>query len=527
MPAKFLNRLSVKLIIILTAVVLVILGVYTYFTITRLQNDLTVAFTQNTMNLSDIVKKSSRYSMLFNKREDIAQIINTVGTEKGVYLIRVYNKYGQVAYSSDSAEVGTVYDTKSQSCSPCHSLPTLPINLPLDQMTRYFWNREGEKVLGLINPIYNEKDCSTAPCHYHSPDAKLLGILDIQVSTDRIESVVDSNVSSIITGTIFLTFSLAIIIALFVTILLNRPLKKISTGIKEISRGNLDYRISLNSKDEFGTIVAQFNNMSSRLDVAYKEIKDWSDNLNKKVEDKNEELKKIYEQVVQIEKLASLGKLSATVAHELNNPLEGILTYSKLIAKKLDKENSDGRHDSLLKFLRLISDETSRCGRIVKDLLLFSHKEEGIFANFNVREIIEKSLMIINHHFEINKVKVVENFPPEPIIINCDRQRIEQALISVSINGIEAMPEGGTLTVSLSSEKSNCVIRIADQGRGIQDKDLPNIFEPFYTTKNAIKGTGLGLAVVYGIVQQHKGNVTVEETSERGTIFKIELPQMS
>lgn len=527
MSAKFLNRLSIKLILILSAVVLVNLGLYSYFTITQLRNDISLACTQNALNLSDIVKKSTRYSMMFNKREDIAQIINTVGTEKGVYVIRVYNKDGLIAYSSDSTEVGTVYDTKSPSCSPCHSQPSLPANLPLEQMVRYFWNKEGEKVMGLINPIYNEKDCYTAECHYHSSDVKLVGILDIQMSTDRVEKVVNSNVSNIVTSIIILTFSLAIIIGLFVTVLLNRPLNKISTGIREISRGNLNYKISLKSRDELGVIVAQFNNMSTSLDTAYKEIRDWSENLNRKVEEKNEELKKIYEQVVQIEKLASLGKLSATVAHELNNPLEGILTYSKLISKKLEKVNESGKHDQLLKYLRLVSDETSRCGRIVKDLLLFSHKEDGIFSNNNVREIIEKSLLIINHHFEIHKVKVVTSFPPEPVIVNCDRQRIEQALVSVFINGIEAMPEGGVLTVTLSSERMSCIIRIADQGKGIQEKDLPNIFEPFYTTKKSIKGTGLGLAVVYGILQQHKGSVSVEETSDKGTIFRIELPQIS
>ncbi|NLH60707.1 MAG: HAMP domain-containing protein [Ignavibacteriales bacterium] len=521
------NKVSVKLILILCAVVLVNLGFYSYYTISKLKQDISLACTQNALNLSDIVKKSTRYSMLLNKREDIAQIINTVGTEKGVYAIKVYNKDGLVAYSSDSSEVGKIYDVKSPSCSPCHSQPQLPSNLPLEQMVRYFWNKDGQKVLGLINPIYNEKDCYTAECHYHSGDVKLLGLLDIQMSTDRVDNVVNSNVSGIVTSTIILTGVLALIIALFVNLMINVPLKKISTGIKEISRGNMNYKIPLESRDELGVIVKQFNNMSTSLDKAYKEIKDWSETLNMKVEEKNEELKKIYEQVVQIEKLASLGKLSATVAHELNNPLEGILTYSKLIARKLDKDNGTGQFDPLLKYLRLISDETSRCGRIVKDLLLFSHKEEGIFDNSNIRDIIEKSLMIINHHFEIHKVRLLTHYPQESIIVNCDRQRIEQVIVSVCINGIESMPDGGTLKVSLSSENMYCVIRIADEGKGISDKDLPNIFEPFYTTKSNGKGTGLGLAVVYGIIQQHKGNVTVESTSSRGTVFKIELPQLS
>ena len=290
MPARYIGKLSLKLILVLSTILLLNLSVYTYFTINKLEDDLTVACTQNALNLSDIVKKSTRYSMLLNRRIDVAQIINTVGTEAGVYKIRVYNKDGLIAYSSDSAEVGKVYNVKSQSCAPCHNKPHLPANLELKDMTRYFWNEKGVKVLGLINPIKNEPDCYTADCHYHTSEPKLLGILDISMSTDRIDTVIDSNVSNIFYSSIIIMLVIAVFIILFVNIIVNKPLGEISQGIKEISRGNLDYTIPLSTKDELGSIVAQFNNMSSRLSIAYNEIKDWSENLNKKVEEKNEEL---------------------------------------------------------------------------------------------------------------------------------------------------------------------------------------------------------------------------------------------
>ena len=260
------------------------------------------------------------------------------------------------------------------------------------------------------------------------------------------------------------------------------------------------------------------------MNTAYQEIREWSETLNLKVEEKNEELKKIYEQITQIEKLASLGKLSATVAHELNNPLEGILTYSKLISKKLTKLSKDGEHKDIIEFLNLISDESARCGKIVKDLLLFSHKDEGKFAKDDLSKIIDKSLVLINHHLEINHINLKKEYKTENLNIECDSQKIEQALIAILINAIEAMNAGQTLRVSLDIEENSAVVRITDQGKGISEKDLPNIFEPFYSTKNDNKGTGLGLAVAYGIIKQHRGKIVVENTSSEGTTFKIIIP---
>jgi len=270
-------------------------------------------------------------------------------------------------------------------------------------------------------------------------------------------------------------------------------------------------------------MAKRFNEMSSKLDAAYNEIKDWSENLNLKVQEKTEELKNIYNQVNQIEKLASLGKLSATVAHELNNPLEGILTYSKLISKKLKASNGND-NTSLVKYLDVISDETARCGKIVKDLLLFSHKEEESFDEENLISVIDKSITIIDHHLEMHNITLVKDFSKGEIIIKCSAPKIQQAFIALLINAIEAMHNPGKITIKAGIENNFAVVKIKDEGIGISNKDLPHIFDPFFSTKEAAQGTGLGLAVTYGIITNHNGKISVEETSPRGTTFKIELP---
>jgi two-component system, NtrC family, sensor kinase len=524
MTTKLWNRLSLRLIISISIVLTCILAVYTYILVNNIDEYLTNNSFKHAYNVSDLIKKSTRYGMLLNRREDVHQIINTIGKEEDVKGIRIYNKLGTIIFSTDSTELNHNVDLTAEACIVCHN-EKVPLNTLTNQnKIRIFSTQNNERILGLINPIDNEKDCSSADCHAHSPNIQFLGVLDVMVSLTELDSVTAATKNTTIINSAVITIFTALICGFFIVILVNVPMRKLSRGMEELGNGNLNYRIPVNSKDELGKMAKRFNEMSSKLDSAYSEIKDWSENLNIKVQEKTEELKNIYNQVNQIEKLASLGKLSATVAHELNNPLEGILTYSKLIAKKLKSSNGNGDHASLIKYLDLISDETARCGKIVKDLLVFSHKEEETFAEENLVAIIEKTITIIDHHLEIHNLLLVKEFSSEEIIVKCNAPKIQQALIALFINAIEAMHNSGKITIKAEIENSLAIIRIKDEGMGISEKDLPHIFEPFFSTKEAAQGTGLGLAVTYGIIINHNGKISVEETSSHGTTFKIELP---
>jgi two-component system, NtrC family, sensor kinase len=524
MKIKLLNKLSIKLIITVSIVLVCILSVYTYLNVKYLDNYLTGLKYEMANNISELIKKSTRYSMLLNRREDVHEIIKTVGTEAGVKGIRIYNKQGKIIFSTDSTEVNKSVDVTAEACNVCHNGTTSLKTLSNTQKIRTFRDASNKRVLGLINPIVNEKDCYTSDCHAHEPQTEMLGVLDVMLSLDQHDKMIAENTRRTVLNSLFLLILISVASGIFITVLVNRPIKKLNKGIEELGKGNLNYKISLNSKDEFGRMANRFNEMSSKLNSAYQEIKDWSDNLNIKVQEKSEELKNIYNQVMQIEKLASLGKLSATVAHELNNPLEGILTYSKLISKKIRNNSDDGDFTKILSFLDLISEESARCGKIVKDLLLFSHRGDDEMNYENLAAIIDKSVTLIHHHLDINKITLAKVYPDNEIKVKCNSQKIQQALMSLLINAIEAMPNGGTITVSLTKAEDTAVIKIIDQGTGILEKDLPNIFEPFYSTKEASKGTGLGLAVVYGIINNHGGQVVVEKTSPQGTTFKITLP---
>jgi two-component system, NtrC family, sensor kinase len=524
MKAKIYNKLSIKLVIITSLVLIAALSVHTYLTIGFFRENLINISRDGAYATSDIIKRSTRHSMLLNRRDDISQTTRTLGNEPGIKKIRIYNKMGEIAYSSDSSEIGKKIDKSSEACIVCHNTPNAKPKVNAPDNTRTF-NMENERVLGLINPIRNESDCYTSSCHAHKSSDELLGILDVLVSMKNADETIRIGTRNIIINSIIITILISGLSGIFIFYLVNKPLKKFQKAIDELGKGNLDYRVHLKNRNEFGIIAYQFNDMSKKLSLAYQEIKDWSETLNQKVEEKTQELKNIYDQIVQIEKLASLGKLSATVAHELNNPLEGILTYSKLISKKLKNENNEN-YNKLIDYTNMISDEAARCGKIVKDLLLFSHTDSEEFIVSDLFNIIEKSISLINHHLEINNVRLEKNYERTDIMLKCNPQKIQQMIMSILINAIESISTKGEGKISITVEKMlNWVfIRITDTGLGISEKDLPYIFEPFYTTKEISKGTGLGLSIVYGIVNLHKGKIEVEETSLNGTTFKISLP---
>lgn len=525
MKIKVLNRLSVRLIISISSILVIILSVYTYFIINNLDGYLTQTRFQSAYNISDIIKKSTRYSMLLNRREDVHQIINTIRAEIGVEEIRVYDKHGVIAYSSDSTEILQKVNLNDKACIACHNSSVPLKSLANQDKIRIYKNSENKRVLGLINPIQNDPDCSNAACHAHSPKVNILGVLDVVVSLEQLDSIIQSSTRKVILASGFLIVIISFISGLFITILVNKPIKKIREGIEEVGNGNLDYKIEIDSKNELGQVARRFNEMSSKLDDAYKEIKNWSETLNDKVSEKTDELKNIYEQVNQIEKLASLGKLSATVAHELNNPLAGILTYSKLISKKLQATQKDGEHVKIIEYLELISHESARCGQIVKDLLIFSRSERDEFAKENLLTIVDNSVTVLKHHLDIHGITLVKDYAEMPIELYCNAHKIQQALMSLLMNSIEAMPSGGKIILNVMLENSIVKLRIIDEGIGISDKDLPHIYDPFFSTKEASNGTGLGLAVAYGIIANHKGKIEVEKTSNQGTTFRVVLPQ--
>lgn len=238
-------------------------------------------------------------------------------------------------------------------------------------------------------------------------------------------------------------------------------------------------------------------------------------------------LKEFQEQVIRTEKLASLGKLAATIAHEINNPIAAVLTYTRLMAKLVTKNRfTSERLGDISRYLTTMESETSRCGEIVKNLLAFSRQSKITIEHNNIEEIIERTLVLILHDLKMKGIRLKKDIESNLAKVQCDFKQIQQVLLNFVINASEAMSQNGILTVTAkhSEKKGLLEVKISDTGCGIPEENLKNIFEPFFTTKEEGKGVGLGLSVAYGIITKHNGFIEVESELEKGSTFSVYLP---
>ncbi len=308
-----------------------------------------------------------------------------------------------------------------------------------------------------------------------------------------------------------------------------KPLVQLTEAATRIAHGEFHTVKPLGSKDEMGQLTGEFNLMVLKLqEDRIQQLTEWNKELEKKVLERTEELQNACSQMVAIEKMVSLGKISAMVAHELNNPMSGILSYSKYCEKivKGDRINGDQKGD-LGECLEMISREAERCGNIVNNLLVFSKKSYGEYTQSSLSQIVERSVRVIDHSLKVHEIVLEKEFGEGDDLIWCDPSGLEQMLIALIINAVEAMEKGGKIRIQTDcSREPDITIQISDTGKGIPAEILPRIFEPFFSSKNSKVSAGLGLSVVYGIVQSHGGNITVKSKVGEGTAFTILLPRI-
>ncbi len=309
------------------------------------------------------------------------------------------------------------------------------------------------------------------------------------------------------------------VVAVFLAKRITTPLRKLEEVAKKITEGDIKQEFSIrNAPREVENLANTLDHMAKELEKEKQELEEWADKLELKVQERTAELKKIHGQLFRSEKLASIGKLAAGVAHEINNPLTGVLTNASLLLEDLP-EGDPKKED-----VKVIVNETIRCREIVKRLLDFARQTKPQKKLINVNSLIENIILLVRNQTSFRNIvieKELENNLPE---IMADGDQIQQVIINFILNAADAMPKGGSLKITSKLLDNNEFIELkfTDTGIGISEENRNRIFDPFFTTKE--NGTGLGLSISYGIIEQHGGTIYVESEIGKGTTFTVHLP---
>ena len=512
------KSIGAKLILAVGFILILSIGIFAYVNIASQKKQLTGEVMRGAIRISETVRRSTRYDMLRNASEDVHQIIETIGQQKGLEKIRVFNKDGKIMFSTDKEDIGEMVDKKAEACYACHSAEKPLERLDTPERSRVFRSKQGHRVLGVISAIYNEPDCYTPACHAHPPEQKVLGVLDIGMSLADVDEEIGGAENKMIIFAIIAFLVISVTISISINRYVTRPVRELVKGTKKIAEGDLNYSIPVKTEGELTQLASSFSQMTTDLKKADEKLMEWGKTLEHKVKQRTEELRKTENQLIQSDKVASLGKLAAGVAHEINSPLTGVLTYSSLLLKA-KKEGDPDKED-----LEVIVNETNRCKKIVKGLLDFARQTEPRKTLSDMNEVIEKSVDLVSHQASMQNVKIEKKVKPDLPKTMIDVGQIQQVFINILLNAIEAMPRGGTLTVSSGIEDDMVALRFTDTGVGIPEENLPKILDPFFTTKEQGKGTGLGLSVSYGIIERHRGRLEVKSKVGKGTTFTVKLP---
>ncbi len=614
------TKIGVRIILGTALIEALTIGAMAFLVVRAHRADLVGELTQSADHLNETIKSSMHDDMLENRRDRLHRQIEILGRQPGIEKVRVFNKEGRVMLSSDRAEIGRSLDKRAEGCQVCHANGAPRLSADVAARARLFEHPEGGRVLGIISPIPNEPSCWTAACHVHQQSEMVLGVLDVNVSLARVDRTIASSRNRMV-----VLAALAIAGSSLFLWWLNRrlvlsPVAALASATRRVAEGDLTTTVPVRSGHELGDLAQAFNDMTRRIAETQR-------------------------QLTQADKLASVGRLAAGVAHEINNPLTGVLTYASFLRGRT-KDNSELAAD-----LEVIVRETKRCREIVRGLLDFARQMPPRLQPADLNEVARRAVAIVMNQLSLSRVSLDLRLEPDLPAVQADANQLQQILVNLLVNAADALGEAGgailletrratlppwghaaiksaacpkgcdlidpsvrigglaaihvtrtcrarpaplhldpiygrfqhkapvaceegtlaafacpSCRASLVDEARNCAacgapvvvirapggeeilwcsrvgchwsrweareaagprpvveITVGDSGRGIPAGDLPKLFEPFFSTKGS-RGTGLGLAVTWGIVERHGGSIDVASEEGKGSRFTVHLP---
>ena len=518
------RNLRAKLVLFMGMFLILAIGIFAYVSITIQKRQLMNNTLKEALRLSDIVKQTTKYSMLQNHREDVQRIIETVGQEESIEKVRVFNKMGKIMVSSDKSEMGSFVNQSVETCNKCHE-PGMEIKEGLsdNEKTRIFRLRRDHRVLGVINPVYNEESCYAC----HERGIKVLGTLDMVVSL----AGVDRQITGSVSRTIAFAFSILILVSTGIVLFIQRyvyaPVKQLVAGTERIKSGDFEFPIPVRTMDEIGTLTDSFNTMARDLGNYRREIEEWNKELQNRVESATSELQHTVNDLKEIDRMRS--EFVLIVSHDLRAPLGTIQTCLKIVLDGLLGEVDERQKDMICRAER----QARHLLIMVEDLLDLSRIRVGRSLQkteaLQLTEIIQGIVDSISPQAAERGINIELNDSSDFPNIYADRSNMERLFTNLISNAVKYNKDNGKVTIKASGNGDLLSVEISDTGIGIPSSDVARIFDVFYRSDNAKLAeevsSGVGLYIVKQIVEVHGGTIRVKSKEGEGTTFTVVLPK--
>lgn len=526
--------MAVKLLFFIAVILILTIGIFAYININIQKKYLIGEMQQNAFRLSQTIERSIKHDMLTARSDYIQRTLENIGEQEGIEHIRIFDKKGKIIAADSTDEIGTLIDMQAEACTTCHSSKEPLKRLSSSDRTRAFNLENGDRVLGIINPINNEPQCYNSACHFHPQDQNVLGVMDILISLDRFDKQIGTSRKQILIYFFFTFLLISAGISLFIILFVNTPIHKLIEGTRRIAEGDLDYRIGSYHSNEIGELGKSFDRMTAELKNSREEIEKWNLKLKNEVKksterliETNEELNGANRKLQELDNMKS--DFMRRMEHGSRSHLAVIQSCLSLVLKEYFSELNEQQKD-------LVGTAERRCSTMLElldDILLLSYRKstEAVYQMepVQVRDIVQmvvgdtqapaqKKNIVIN-------VQIPLNFPQ----VQADAESLKEVFSNLVNNAVKYTGEHGVVNVSAKQKNELIEIDVQDTGIGIAPEVLPEIFGEFYRAPNAkshkIEGTGLGLAIVKEIVEAHQGSLKVQSELGKGSTFTVILPK--
>ena len=489
------------------------MGVFSTLSLIKQEDDSINIITNNSNQLCETIQKILRFSMLENRRDEITKALKDIVGKDGIRTVRILNHEGLIEFSSKQSDINQKISQSNPRCTGCH----VNKDNMLVSSTKNFVNYRIDKQKNLVYnflPIYNAHSCYTGACHfsgetsssidlkptnglqtfhYHDSSQTVLGFIETEVSTEKIASNLGQTRSQLILITIVIALLASVLTYFSIRTLVGKPVKNLVEGTRRVAKGNLKEEIPP-GKAELGELSNSFNQMQKQLLTTQS-------------------------QLIESEKLASIGKLADEIAYEISNPLTGIIIFSENLSKDLGEDKA--------KDCEVILSEALRIREIVRNILTITQRELPEFKETNVNEVINHSISIVNKLSNFQNIQIVNRLQKLIPNITADPGLLEQVFLNLLLISSESVLNGGIVTISTNyiEDRDELDVTFSDTGKGIPEQILQRLSASNSTSGlGSTEKTSISLAVCKNIVEMHKGKFTIESKIDSGTTINIKLP---